>query len=159
MKKKWIYLDDIRTPLENEEIEWIVVRDFYEFVHKVSELGITKIDGFSFDHDLGPKAMDEYYRNVRIHYKLIYDNIDELTGYHACKWLIDFFYESSKERSSMAYSEKKKNPIKFPQVTVHSHNPIGAANIMGYINNFFKNEALPESCIRYFWPLDPKSDL
>lgn len=157
--EKWIYLDDIRTPAHIEGIEWIIVRDFYEFVEKVSFIGLDKIDGISFDHDLGPKAMDEYYKNVRHHYKLIYDNIDELTGYHACKWLVDFFYENNKERSNMAYSDKKKSLIKFPKVTVHSHNPIGAANIMGYINNFYKNEAAPESCIRHMWPLHLNSNL
>lgn len=159
MTERWIYLDDIRTPEEMEGLEWVVVRNFYEFVEKVSALGLDAIDGISFDHDLGPKAMDEYYRNVRPHYKLIYDNIDELTGYHACKWLVDFFYESNPERTDMPHSMKKRTLVKFPRVTVHSHNPIGAANIMGYMNNFFKNEAMPESCTRYMWALDPKSEL
>lgn len=159
MKEKWIYLDDIRTPAENEEIEWVVVRNFYEFVDKITKIGLENIDGITFDHDLGPSAMDEYYKNVRQNYKLVYDNIDELTGYHACKWLVDFFYETYPERSSMEYSKKKWTLVKFPKVTVHSHNPIGAANIMGYMNNFFKNEAMSESCERFMWPLDKNSKL
>ncbi len=36
MKTK-IYLDDLRTPTNDN---WIVVRDYYEFVEKVKELGL-----------------------------------------------------------------------------------------------------------------------
>ena len=31
---------------------------------------------------------------------------------------------------------------------VHSANPIGSANMMGYINNYFKNCKTPQTCIR-----------
>ena len=47
----------------------------------------------------------------------------------------------------MTRFDKKSYPIKFPKITIHSHNPIGAANILGYINNFFKNEAQKEDCV------------
>ena len=40
----------------------------------------------------------------------------------------------------------------FPEVYVHSANPIGAANIMGYINNFLMNEAQPQTCVRVSIP-------
>ena len=46
-------------------------------------------------------------------------------------------------------SKKRTTPyFPFPHVYVHSANPIGAANIMGYINNFLKNEAQPQDCVR-----------
>jgi hypothetical protein len=38
--------------------------------------------------------------------------------------------------------------IPLPQIYVHSANPIGAANMMGYINNYFMNCRTPQSCIR-----------
>jgi hypothetical protein len=40
----------------------------------------------------------------------------------------------------------KKIPL--PQIYVHSANPIGSANMMGYINNYFMNSRLPQTCIR-----------
>ena len=44
--------------------------------------------------------------------------------------------------------DKKQKPIKFPEVVVHSANPIGSANIMGYINNFLMNEGQSQTCVR-----------
>jgi hypothetical protein len=40
----------------------------------------------------------------------------------------------------------KKIPL--PQIYVHSANPIGSANIMGYINNYLMSCKLPQTCIR-----------
>jgi hypothetical protein len=44
--------------------------------------------------------------------------------------------------------DKRQKPIKFPEVLVHSANPIGSANIMGYINNFLMNEGQDQTCVR-----------
>jgi len=44
--------------------------------------------------------------------------------------------------------------MNFPQVYTHSANPIGSANIMGYINNFYMNEAQPQTCVRVQIPHD-----
>jgi hypothetical protein len=38
--------------------------------------------------------------------------------------------------------------IPLPQIYVHSANPIGSANMMGYINNYLMNCRLPQTCIR-----------
>jgi len=35
-----------------------------------------------------------------------------------------------------------------PQIYVHSANPIGSGNMMGYINNYLMNCKLPQTCIR-----------
>jgi hypothetical protein len=40
----------------------------------------------------------------------------------------------------------KKIPL--PTIYVHSANPIGSANMIGYINNYFRNNKLPEVCIK-----------
>jgi hypothetical protein len=40
----------------------------------------------------------------------------------------------------MERKDKKVLPLGFPLVRVHSANPIGGANIIGYANNFYKNE-------------------
>ena len=140
-----IYLDDVRTPVEKD---WQVVRSFYELSDLVQKVGLNNIDVISLDHDLGDSAMTEYHTNVSPNYKLSYENIDEKTGYDGAKFLVDEFYKLNPERLEMSRSDKKKEPIKFPDVYTHSANPIGSANIMGYLNNFFMNEGKPQNCIR-----------
>jgi len=140
-----IYLDDVRTPVEKD---WQVVRSFYELSDLVQKVGLNNIDVISLDHDLGDSAMTEYHTNVSPNYKLSYENIDEKTGYDGAKFLVDEFYKLNPERLEMSRSDKKKEPIKFPDVYTHSANPIGSANILGYINNFLMNEGKPQNCIR-----------
>jgi hypothetical protein len=102
MKYK-IYLDDERTPNDKT---WIVVRNYDQFIQKISELGFDNIDVISFDHDLGDTR------------------IEEKTGYDAAKWLLNEYCDYT---------------IHTPQIYVHSANPIGAANIIGYVNSFLKH--------------------
>lgn len=129
--KHRIYLDDVRTPVDQE---WIVVRNYDEFVTKVQELGLENIEIISLDHDLGDSAMQEYYTNVSPNYTLDYSNITEKTGYDCAKWLVDLALDTQSSH--------------FPVVYTHSANPIGSANIMGYINNFSMNLGKPQTCIR-----------
>lgn len=155
MEKKRIYLDDIRTPISPNNAwvdgiqEWTVVRSYEEFVSKVNEIGLNNIELISLDHDLGDAAMNEYYNNVSPNYKLDYNNIEEKTGYDAAKFLVNLFYSLNENRINMSRSEKKRDKnFYFPRVVVHSANPIGSANIMGYINNFLMNEGQPQDCVR-----------
>ncbi len=129
-----IYLDDIRVP---NDPSWILCKNYEEFVKTVSEIGLENIDTISLDHDLGDSAMEEYFNNVSKNYILNYDNIHEKTGYDCAKWLVDLSIDTG---------------IKIPKVYTHSANPIGSANIMGYINNFLKNKRLPQTCVRIFIP-------
>jgi len=152
MKNIRIYLDDVRTPISSvnewidEDLDWIVVRSYDEFVAKVKEVGLENILMTSLDHDLGDTAMKEYFENVSPNYTLDYSNIHEKTGYDCAKWLVDHYYDNYVTQESR--SEKKQSGIIFPSVYTHSANPIGSANIMGYINNFFMNEGQPQTCIR-----------
>ena len=148
--KKRIYLDDIRTPVEDN---WIVVRDYHEFVKKVMEIGVKNIDFISLDHDLGDTAMSEYFNNVSPNYVLDYNNIVEKTGYDAAKWLVNEFYAVNEDRINMTKEQKRKSEFVFPTVYVHSANPVGAHNICGYVNNFYKNEKQKETCIRVNIPI------
>jgi hypothetical protein len=120
-----IYLDDVRTPVEGD---WIVVRNYDEFVEKVSEIGLENIKLISLDHDLGDTAMQEWHRNVYHNYEFIL----EKTGMDCVKWLIEQWMDGS--------------PI--VEVAVHSANAIGAANMMGYINNYRHINRLPQNCTR-----------
>ena len=122
MEKKKIYLDDVRTPIVRD---WVVVRSYEEFVNKVNEIGLENISLISLDHDLGDTAVEEYFRNVIKKGILDYDNIEEKTGYDAAKWLVGH------------YMDNFTSP--FPQIYVHSANPVGAANIVNYINGFLKH--------------------
>ena len=140
-----IYLDDVRTPKDKD---WVVVRDYHQLVNLVQNVGIRNIGTISLDHDLGDSAMNEYHTNVSPNFKLDYNNISEKTGYDAAKFLVDEFYSKYPERLDMDYFAKKEEPIMFPIVLVHSANPIGSANICGYINNFLMNETKPQTCIR-----------
>ena len=109
-----IYLDDVRTPIDKD---WIIVRNYDEFISKVKEIGLENIELISLDHDLGDTAMAEWHRNVYHNYTLDYNNITEKTGMDCAKWLVDQWLEGS--------------PV--VEVVVHSANAIGSANIMGYI--------------------------
>ena len=140
-----IYLDDVRTPKDKD---WMVVRNYHEFVNLVQKVGIRNIGTISLDHDLGDSAMNEYHTNVSPNFKLDYNNISEKTGYDAAKFLVDEFYSKYPERLDMDYFAKKGEPVMFPIVVTHSANPIGSANIMGYINNFWMNEVKPQNCVR-----------
>lgn len=134
MNKVSIYLDDVRTPTAGD---WIVVRDYESFVSTIMYHGLENIEVISLDHDLGDQAMVEYYTNVKNNYQLDYNNIQEKTGYDCCKYLVNKSMETK---------------IPLPQIYVHSANPIGSANMMGYINNYFMNCGTPQTCVRVSIP-------
>ena len=134
----------MRTP---KDPNWKVVRNYEEFVDLVSKTGLENIETISLDHDLGPIAMSEYFNNVSPNYKLDYNNlIEEKTGYDCAKWLVDYYYE--KYDKEVSRNEKRNSGILFPRIYTHSANPIGSANIMGYVNNFLMNESQPQDCVR-----------
>jgi len=125
-----LYLDDIRTPVDDD---WIVVRNYNEFVAQLKLNGLGNFEVISLDHDLGEGAMVEYYTNVKNNYMLDYNNIEERTGMDCCRYLV---------------SDSMNEKIPLPQVYIHSANPIGSANMMGYINNYLMNCRLPQTCVR-----------
>jgi hypothetical protein len=130
MKKKYrIYLDDIRTPVDKD---WLVVRNFYEFVNLVNKIGLENIELISLDHDLGDSAMREWHKNVYHNYTLNYDNITEKTGMDCTKWLVEQWMDGK--------------PV--VDVVIHSANAIGSGNMMGYINNYRHIHHLPQNCVR-----------
>lgn len=129
MEKKKIYLDDVRSPVDKS---WLVVRNYDDFVELVNKIGLENIDVISLDHDLGDTAMREWHNNVYKNYELNYDNIKEMTGYDAAKWLVSQWMEGK--------------PV--VDVYTHSANAIGSANILGYINNYRHINRLPQNCVR-----------
>jgi hypothetical protein len=150
MEKINIYLDDVRIP-QTPEVKWHLVKNYDQFVNLVESVGLEGIEVITLDHDLGPESMHEYFTNVSPNYKLEYENISEKTGYDCAKYLVNKFYDQHPERIEMDRRQKKTAEAYFPTVLCHSANPIGSANIMGYINNFLMNEGRNQNCIRVHW--------
>jgi len=130
---KRIYLDDIRVPRDKG---WILVKSYDEFVDKINEIKLENIELISLDHDLGDTAMSEWHNNVCPNYTLDYDNITEKTGMDCVKWLVNQWLDG---RTVV-------------DVKIHSANPVGAGNMMGYINNYRHIHCLPQNCIRWVVP-------
>ena len=127
--KQRIYLDDVRTPIDKD---WIIVRNYEEFVARVTEIGLENIELISLDHDLGDSAMKEWLHGVVRNYQINYDNITEKTGMDCTKWLVEQWMDGQ--------------PV--VDVVIHSANAIGSANMMGYINNYRHVNRLPQNCVR-----------
>jgi hypothetical protein len=134
---KRIYLDDIRTP-KPETGDWVVVRNYDEFVKAVTLIGLRNISLISLDHDLDESAMKEWHNSVYHNYTLDYNNITEKTGMDCTKWLV----------------EQWLNGEPVVQVMIHSANAVGGDNMMGYINNYKHIHRLPQDCNRWVVPHD-----
>lgn len=127
MKKK-LFLDDLRSvdmvyPNPNMS-EWVIVRDFYQFVDYIQKYGLP--DYISFDHDLGMEHTRFYFQNGGHESPPdpLTADFKEKTGYDAAKWLVNYCVENGK---------------KLPTFYVHSANPIGAKNIRDYLKNAEKH--------------------
>jgi len=128
--KLYLYLDDVRTPKADN---WEVVRNYDEFIAHIKMNGLGAYEVISLDHDLGEGAMVEYYTNVKPNYELDYNRIPEKTGMDCARFLV---------------AEAMNTKIPLPTIYIHSANPIGSANMIGYINNYFRNCKLPEVCTK-----------
>lgn len=133
--KHAIYLDDVRTPINDI---WIVVRNYDEFVNKITELGLENIEIISLDHDLGEAAIQEFYDNqFTPDYYINYEKIaaaKEKTGMDCAKWLVEKWTD---------------NPELACKVIVHSANEIGSLNITSLINSFYKAFDIELNCFRW----------
>lgn len=132
MKKKFLYLDDVRVPKDDH---WILVKDYDEFIAKVNEFGLDGFYTISLDHDLGMGAMREWYRAVEWDgdNEINYDNIQEKTGMDCAKFLVNLSMDTG---------------IDLPLILVHSANNVGAENIISYINNYLKSQGKNQTCMR-----------
>jgi hypothetical protein len=136
MKPDYLFLDDVRFPYEvgnyiyPVEIkplyrlqEWVIVRNYDEFVKYITENGLPYC--ISFDHDLGEDEAKELHsqgtskRQARKHKKTV------KSGYDCAKWLIEYLLD---------------NDMKAPYTLCHSLNPVGKENIVKLFENFNKKQ-------------------
>jgi hypothetical protein len=120
-----LFLDDFRDPEDCFEYmrhipyimeDWIIVRDYDEFVKTIQEKGIPNI--ISFDYDLA----DIHYKNQII---IDYSQYTEKTGYHCAKWLIYYCIDNKKELPAT--------------ILIHSLNHAGSLNIQSLFESYLKS--------------------
>jgi hypothetical protein len=66
------------------------------------------------------------------------ETVNEKTGYDVAKWLVQLSLISQKN---------------LPFIQVHSANPVGANNIIKYINGYLRSQDMEETCVKTFVPL------
>jgi hypothetical protein len=123
-----LFLDDERFPttaqtliefnkeLYTDDSNWIIVRDYSEFINYINDNGLPEM--VSFDHDLA----DIKYVMGKTSF-----SFKEHTGYDCAKWLVEYCIT---------------NNLKLPNYQVHSANPIGKVNIQSYLQNAKKHIGL-----------------
>lgn len=143
MAKRALYLDDVRTPttpLPDHE-DWVVVRNYDEFVDWITKNGVP--DFISFDHDLADEHMDDYFKqfyNQGFQHP-DYDSYKEKTGLDCARWLGDYVQD---------------NNIPLGKLCVHSHNPVGTTNIQSFLNGLLKHLGQEPSCFTMRHPFTVK---
>lgn len=125
-KKIALYLDDLRTPIEEPSgYKWKVVKTYKEFVDFISSFykKNKKLPGLiSFDHDLTQEHMNYFIEHPTERIK-DYGMFKDKTGMHCAVWLTQT-------------CEKNNINLGETMLAVHSHNPIGANNIQSHLNDF-----------------------
>ena len=124
-EKYYLFLDDIRNPedvtwVSLPKVEWTIVRTYKEFTAIIKKEGIPNF--VAYDHDLAFEQYDNYH-DIDEKGRLVidYNKFKEKTGYECCKFLVN--------------ACMKKN-IKHPDFAVHSMNPVGAKNIISYVESY-----------------------
>ena len=114
---KWnCFLDDFRIPrqvtwVKLPLVDWVIVRNYREFVNAVKTRGIpTRV---SWDHDLAPNHYVQALGGKK-------DDSYEENGADCAKWLVN-------------YCIAKGVPL--PEYWVHSMNPAGADNIRSILES------------------------
>ena len=120
--KLLLWLDDLRNPYLDHENrvprgDWNIVwvRSFVEFRAWIIKEGLP--DAISFDHDLHPQhyTPDFFWNDYDMSKKYqehAYPRYDVETGLHCAQWLVA--------------NRRLLSVDKFPEIFVHSANPVGA---------------------------------
>jgi len=124
-----LFLDDVREPwmvgnyINPVELrpefrlhEWVIVRNYKDFVETIQEKGLPT--HISFDHDL---AEEHYSISTQEDWEENYFKGEELSGYDCAQWLT-------------AYCLAKSLPL--PIYFIHSMNPVGRENIQKHLKRY-----------------------
>lgn len=128
-----LFLDDVRNPWECKgymysrigamiaayDTQWMVVRNFDEFVKAVNE-NAGHITHVSFDHDLADGHYHESMDNGKEAYEQHLLNVKEKTGYECAMYLKEL-YDGSVEDDGEGF------PL--PMIFIHTMNPVGYERI------------------------------
>ena len=123
-----LFLDDIRNPedcysyIPQQPVylmkDWVIVRNYDDFVKTVTENGMPTV--ISFDHDLA-----DFHYEVQDHLDQdFYDICEEKTGYHCALWLINYCMDNELDIPPVIY--------------IHSMNGPGARNIESLFKTYKK---------------------
>jgi hypothetical protein len=109
-----LWLDDKRLPenvtwIELPLVEWIIAKNYTQFVQIIQKQGLPLF--VSFDHDLGDCDSNHQYNFG-------------LTGLDCAKWLVNYCFSKN---------------INVPTYYIHSLNPVGAENILGLLKSYQKH--------------------
>lgn len=133
MNKYNLFLDDFRNPIDAYHytgdpiyttLTWNVVRNYDQFISTINNIYRKHFilpHIISFDHDLA----DSHYKIYQNSEKIEYNSMEEKTGYHCAKWLVDFCIDNS---------------LLLPYYFCHSMNPVGRENILSLLFNYSKHE-------------------
>lgn len=118
-----LFLDDVRQPTDVTwvslpNVKWTIVRNYKEFCEVIRKNGMPEF--VAYDHDLS----DAHYGDGLHNDEIDYTKYNEKTGYDCAKWLV---YECF------------VNKLKHPDYVVHSMNPVGAKNIISYVESYNKS--------------------
>lgn len=125
MKNYHLFLDDMRMPNHvtwvklPENVEWIIVKNYKQFVEVINKLGLPKY--IAFDHDLGEEHYNNFVINEQGELSIDYSQFKEQTGYDCAKWLVEYC---------------RNKDFDIPQYAVHSMSVIGKENIIQYLENY-----------------------
>lgn len=124
-----LFLDDIRQPCDcvkylrdipiklYSEGDWLIVKNYDEFVATITEFGLPAV--ISFDHDLDAEHYTIDFQDWSNH------SSNDLgvseTGFDAAKWLINYCMD---------------HKLALPECYVHSMNPVGRQNIKLLLEQF-----------------------
>jgi hypothetical protein len=133
-----LFLDDSRNPsdvkwIKLPRVEWVVVRNYEEFVDTIERRGMPR--RVSFDHDIYPEHYQEYThahdKKMPSYGKIRYDCFSEKTGYDCAKFLAQ-------------YCVDKNLPL--PLYYLHTMNAIGKENMRSILESARKHIPAESKC-------------
>lgn len=139
--RRWLFLDDTRTPPEHISKVFDTVRTHEEFTEWVETYGIPHL--VSFDHDLHPEHVDFFFGRggFRNPPDPSHEIFHHKTGYDSAKWL----------------ARRCEEFDRYPRyVIVHSCNPKGGDLIYNLFTGLTESRKTETTCRKIRWGVSPK---